>query len=46
MRLIDADNFMAELESLYRQREWDKRDIHFSLADIEFNQLPEDDLPF
>lgn len=37
MRLIDADNFIAELESLYRQREWDKRDIHFSLADIECN---------
>ena len=37
MRLIDADNFMAELEFLYRQGEWDKRDIHFSLADIECN---------
>lgn len=33
MRLIDADEFISELEDLYKQAGWDRREIHFSLAD-------------
>lgn len=33
MRLIDADEFIEALEDLYRHAGWDRREIHFSLAD-------------
>lgn len=33
MRLIDADEFIKGLEDLYQQAGWDRRDVHFSLAD-------------
>lgn len=37
MRLIDADEFIKEMNDLYSRAEWDKRDIHFSLRDVEMN---------
>ena len=33
MRIIDADEFISKLEELYQYAGWDKRDVHFSLAD-------------
>lgn len=33
MRLIDADEFIEALEDLYQQAGWDRREVHFSLAD-------------
>ena len=37
MRLIDADEFVAELIFLYEDRGWHEREIHFSLADMRCN---------
>ena len=34
MRLIDADEFISELQKLYDYARWDQREVHFSLADI------------
>lgn len=33
MQLIDADEFIEGLEDLYQRAGWDRRDVHFSLAD-------------
>lgn len=37
MRLIDADELVAELIYLYEDRGWHEREIHFSLADMRCN---------
>lgn len=37
MRLIDADELVAELTYLYEDRGWHEREIHFSLADMRCN---------
>lgn len=36
-RAIDAEMLVAELSALYASQGWDKRDAHFSLADMECN---------
>lgn len=37
MRLIDANDFIEKMHELYEQAKWGKREIHFSLADLECN---------
>ena len=37
MRLIDADDFVAEMEKLYRDFGWEDREVHFSLNDLKGN---------
>ena len=37
MRLIDAEEFIAETRALYNQAGWDIRDIHYSQSDVEMN---------
>ena len=37
MRLIDADDFIAQSRELYVLAGWGFRDIHYSQSDIEFN---------
>ena len=39
MRLIDADEFVKELEHLYLENGWSERDVHFSLSDTRCNLL-------
>ena len=41
-RLIEADRLKDDLRGLYKLAEWDEREIHFSLADIECNIDMED----
>ena len=41
-RLIEADRLKDDLRGLYKFAEWDEREIHFSLADIECNIDMED----
>ena len=36
-RLINADALKAALQELYQVAGWEKRDIHFSLSDMECN---------
>lgn len=36
-RLISADALKAALQGLYQVAGWEKRDIHFSLSDMECN---------
>ena len=36
-RLINADALKAALQGLYQVAGWEKRDIHFSLSDMECN---------
>ncbi len=37
MRLMDADNFIAEMEKLYRDFGWEDGEVHFSLNDLKGN---------
>ena len=37
MRLIDADDLIVQLRQLYKRENWDEREIHFSLLDMECN---------
>lgn len=37
MRLIDADDFIEKNRELYDQAGWGRREVHFSLADLECN---------
>lgn len=37
MRLIDADDFIAQTRELYNQAGWGFRDIHYSQSAVEFN---------
>lgn len=34
IRVINVDDFISKLEELYQYAGWDRREIHFSLADI------------
>lgn len=44
-RLIDADKFLQDMADLYRQAGWNKREVHFSLADLRSNISMEDMIP-
>lgn len=37
MRLIDADDFVAEMEKLYHVFGWEDGEVHFSLNDLKGN---------
>lgn len=37
MRLIDGDQLIEDLRSLYQEEGWDRMERHFSLRDMEFN---------
>lgn len=36
-KYINSDDFLIQMQMLYKEAGWEKRDVHFSLADLECN---------
>lgn len=36
-KYINSDDFLIQMQMLYKAAGWEKRDVHFSLADLECN---------